>query len=111
MNDYEEISIIVGQVHGLLSRTDGMAKDGLDLSRQKIGSAVEDGVYRDFIRIIEKTREINDSNGFGQHGAFVSLANSEIGNWSELVDKCIILLPIVEGFERRLRPGEDSENA
>jgi len=106
MTDYEEISIIMGQVRGLLSRADGMAKNGIDLSRQKIGSAVEDGVYKDFIRIIEKTREINDSNGFGQHGTLLSLANSEIGSWSELVDKCIMLLPIVEGFERRLRPGE-----
>ena len=111
MTDYEEISIIVGQIEGLLSRADNITKNGIDLSKQKIGSAVEDGVYRDFVRIIEKTREINDSNGFGKHGAFVSLANSEIGNWSELVDKCIILLPIVEGFERRLRPGEGSENA
>ncbi len=106
MTDYEEISIIVGQLRGLLSRADRMTKNGLDLSRQKIGSAVEDGVYRDFIRIIEKTREINDSNGFGQHGTLLSLANSEIGNWSELVDKCIMFLPIVEEFERRLRPGE-----
>ena len=106
MTDYEEISIIVGQVRGLLSRADKMSKNGLDLSKQKIGSAVEDGVYRDFIRIIEKAREINDSNGLGKHGAFVSLANSAIGNWSELVDKCIVLLPIAEGFERRLRPAE-----
>ena len=105
MTDYQEISIIVGQVRGLLSRADRMTKNGLDLSKQKIGSAVEDGVYRDFIRIIEKAREINDSNGLGQHGMFVSLANSEIGNWSGLVDKCIILLPIVEEFQRRLRPG------
>ncbi len=106
MTDYEEISIIMGQIRGLISRADRMTKNGLDLSKQKIGSVVEDGVYKDFIRIIEKTREINDSNGLGKHGAFVSLANSEIGSWSELVDKCIMLLPIVEGFERRLRPGE-----
>jgi len=106
MTDYEEISIIVGQVRGLLSQADRMTKNGLDLSRQKIGSAVEDGVYRDFIRIIEKAREINDSNGLGKHGTLLSLANSEIGNWSELVDKCIMLLPIAGGFERRLRPGE-----
>ena len=111
MTDYEEISIIVGQVRGVLSRADNMTKNGIDLSRQKIGSAVEDGVYRDFIRIIEKTRKINDSNGFGQHGTLLSLANSEIGNWSELVDKCIMFLPIVEGFERKLRSGEGSENA
>jgi len=110
MNDYQEISIIVGQIEGLLSRADRMTKNGLDLSKQKIGSAVEDGVYKDFIRIIEKAREINDSNGLGKHGMFVSLANSEIGNWSELIDKCIMLLPIVEGFERRLRPTEGSEN-
>ena len=110
MTDYEEISIIVGQVRGLLSRADNMRKSGRDLSKQKIGSAVEDGVYTDFVRIVEKVREINDSNGFGQHGTFVSLANSEIGNWSDLMDKCIMLLPIVEGFERRLRPAEGSEN-
>ena len=110
MTDYEEISIIVGQVRGLLSRADSMTKDGFNLSRQKIGSVVEDGVYRDFIRIIEKAREINDSNGLGKHGTFVSLANSEIGNWSDLMDKCIMLLPIVEGFKGRLRPGEGSDN-
>ncbi len=104
MTDYEEISIIVGQVRGLLSRADNMTKNGLDLSRQKTGSAVEDGVHKDFTRIIKKAREINDSNGFGQHGAFVSLANSEIGNWSDLMDECIMLLPIVEEFQRRLRP-------
>ncbi len=111
MTDYEEILIIVGQVRGMLSRADSMSKNGLDLSRQKIGSAVEDGIYKDFIRIIEKAREINDNNGFGQHGAFVSLADSEISSWSDLMDKCIIVMPIVEGFEKRLRPGEGSENA
>lgn len=110
MTDYEEISIIVGQVRGLLSRADSMTKNELDLSKQKIGSAVEDGVYRDFIRIIEKTREINDSNGFGQHVTLLSLINSGIGNWSDLVDKCIMILPIVEGFERRLRPGGGSDD-
>jgi hypothetical protein len=110
MTDYQEISIVMGQVRGLLSRADNMTKNGLDLSRQKTGSAVEDGVHKDFTRIIEKTREINDSNGFGQHGTFVSLANSEIGNWSDLMDKCIMFLPIVEGFERRLRPAKGSEN-
>ena len=82
-----------------------MTKNGIDLNKQKIGSAVEDGVYKDFIRIMEKARGINDSNGLGQHGTLLSLINSEISNWSDLVDKCIILLPIVEGFERRLRPG------
>jgi len=101
MTDYEEISIIVGQIDALLSRADNMTKNGLDLSKQKIGSVVEDGVYKDFIRIIEKAREINDSNGFGQHGKLLSLANSGISNWLDLMDKCIILIPIVEGFERR----------
>lgn len=114
MTDYDEISITVGQLRGLLSRADNMTKNGLDLSKQKIGSAVEDGVHKDFIRIIEKTREINDSNGLGKHGAFVSLANSEIGNWSDLMDKCIMLLPIVEEFQKRLRPAVlnvgDSDN-
>jgi len=105
MTDYEEISIIVGQIQGLLSRADSMTKNGLDLNKQKIGSLVEDGIHKDFIRIIEKVREINDSNGLGQHGTLLSLINSKIGNWSDLVDKCIILLPIVEGFERKLRPG------
>lgn len=104
MTDYEQISIIVGQIQGLLSRADKMSKNGIDLSKQKIGSAVEDGVYRDFIRIIEKAREINDSNGLGKHGVFVSLANSEFDNWSDLMDKCIMLLPIVQAFKRRLRP-------
>ncbi len=85
MTDYQEISIILGQLRGLFSRADSMTKNGLDLSRQKIGSVLEDG-------------------------AFVSLVNSEIGNWSKLVDKCIMLLPIAEGFERRLRPAE-GENA
>ena len=36
MTDYEEISIIVGQVRGLLSRADRMTKNGLDLSKQEI---------------------------------------------------------------------------
>ncbi len=106
MTDYQEISIVVGQVRGLLSRADRMTKNGLDLNKQKIGSAVEDGVHKDFTRIIKKAREIDDGNGFGQHGAFVSLANSEMGNWSDLIDKCIMFLPIVEGFEWRLRPGK-----
>ena len=95
----------MGQIQGLLSRADSMTKNGLDLNKQKIGSLVEDGIHKDFIRIIEKVREINDSNGLGQHGTLLSLINSKIGNWSDLVDKCIILLPIVEGFERKLRPG------
>ena len=104
MTDYEEISIIVGQTEGLFARADSMTKRGLGLSKQRIGSVVEDGVYKDFIRIIEKAREINDSNGLGQHGTLLSLINSEISNWSDLMNKCIILLPIVEGFKRRLRP-------
>ena len=58
----------------------------------------------------KRLREINDSNGSGKHGAFVSLANSKIGNWSDLMNKCIMLLPIVEGFERRLGPAGGSEN-
>ncbi len=106
MTDYDEISITVGQLRGLLSRADSMTKNGIDLSKQKIGSVLEDGIYKEFIRIIEKAREINDSNGFGQHGTLLSLINSEIGNWSDLMDKCIMLLPIVEGFERRLRLAE-----
>lgn len=105
MTDYEEISIIVGQLHGLLSRADNMVKNGLDLSKQKIGSFVKDGVYRDFIRIIEKAREINDSNGLGQHGALLSLINSEISNWSDLMDRCIMILPVVRAIKRRLRGG------
>ncbi len=32
MTDYEETSIIAGQLHGLLSRADEMSKNGLDLS-------------------------------------------------------------------------------
>ena len=104
MTNYEEISIIVGQLQGLFSRADSMIKKGIDLSKQNIGSLVEDGVHKEFIRIIEKAREINDNNGLGQHGTLLSLINSEIGNWSDLIDKCIILLPIVEGFKRRLRP-------
>jgi len=104
MTDYEQIAIIVGQLRGLLSRADSMTKKGINLSKQKVGSLVEDGVYKDFIRIIEKAREINDSNGLGQHGTLLSLINSEISNWSDLMDKCIMLLPIVEAFERKLRP-------
>lgn len=98
------------QIQGLLSRADKMSKNGLDLSKQKTGSAVEDGIHKNFIRIIEKAREINDSNGFGQHGTLLSLINSEISNWSDLVDKCIMILPIVEGFERKLRPSGDSDD-
>jgi len=105
MTDCEETSIIIGQIQGLLSRANSMTKNGLDLSKQKTGSAVEDGIHKDFIRIIEKAREINDSNGLGQHGTLLSLINSEISNWSNLIDKCIILLPIAEGFKKRLRPG------
>ena len=64
-----------------------MTKKGIDLSKQKIGSAVEDGDHKDFIRIIEKTREINDGNGFGQHGALISLIYSAISNWSDLMNR------------------------
>jgi len=110
MTDCEETSIIIGQIQGLLSRANSMTKNGLDLSKQKTGSAVEDGIHKDFIRIIERARKINDSNGLGQHGTLLPLINSEIGNWSDLVDKCIILLPIVEGFEGKLRPGRDSDD-
>ena len=85
-----------------------MTKKGIDLSKQKIGSVVENGVYKDFIRIIEKAREINDSNGFGQHGTLLSLTNSEISNWSDLMDTCITLLPVLKAIQRRLRPGGGS---
>jgi len=111
MTDYEEISIIVGQLRGLLSRADSMTKNGLDLNKQNIGSAVEDGVYRDFIIIIEKAREINDSNGLGKHGMFVSMANSQIGNGLDLMDKCIEVLPVLTEIQRRLRPGGGSDDS
>jgi len=104
MTDYEEISIIVGQVRGLIARADRITKDGLNLSDQKIKIGVEGGVYSDFLKIVDNVREINDRNGFGQHSMLLSLANFEIGNWSELVGKCEILLPIVEAFQRKLRP-------
>ncbi len=105
MTDYEEISIIVGQTKGLIARADNMTKNRIDLSKQKIGSFVEDGVYKEFIRIIEKAREINDSNGLGQHGALLSLINSEISNWSDLMDRCIMILPVARAIKRRLRGG------
>ena len=110
MTDYGEISIIAGQLRGLLSRADRMTKNGIDLKRKRIGSVLEDGVHKDFVRIIKKARENNDGNGLGKHGMFVSLIDSEISSWSDLMDKCIILMPIVEGFERRLRPAEGSAN-
>lgn len=103
MTDYEQISIIIGQLQGLLSRADSMTKNKIGLSKQKIGSLVEDGAYRDSIRIIEKAREINDSNGLGKHGRLVSMANSQIGNWSDLMNKCIMVLPVLRVIERRLR--------
>ena len=104
MKDYEELSILSGQIKGILSRADSMAKSGRDLSEERVTSGLENGVHRDFARIIEKAREINDRHGLGQHGMFVSLADSEIHNWSDLMDRCIVLLPVVEEFERILRP-------
>ncbi len=56
MTDYEEISIIAGQLRGLIARAGTITKNGLDLGRQKIGSAIGDGVYRDIIRIIRINR-------------------------------------------------------
>ena len=105
MTDYEEISIIVGQVRGLIARADRITKDGLNLSDQKIKVGVEGGVYSDFLKILDNVREINDRNGFPQYSMLLSLPNFEIGNWSELVGKCEILLLIVEAFQRKLRPG------
>ena len=55
-----------------------MKKNGVDLSKQRIGSVVEEGVHKDFIRIIEKAREINDRNRLGKHRVFVSLIDSKI---------------------------------
>ena len=86
----------------LVIHADSMTKKGIDLSRQAIGSAVKDGVHKDFIRIIEKAREINDRNGFGKHGTLLSLINSEIGNWSDLMNKCIMILPVLKAIKNDL---------
>ncbi len=86
-------------------QSDSMTKNGLDLSKQKIVSVVEEGVNKDFIRIIEKAREINDRKGLGKHGTLLSLINSEISNWSDLMNKCIIILPVLRATQRRLGAG------
>ncbi len=104
MINHEEISMIIEHIQGLLFRAEKMMKEGIDLNKQKLGSAVEDGVYKDFIRIVKKAIEINDSNGLEHHGTLLSLANSKRNSWLDLTDKCMILRPIVKGFERRLRP-------
>ncbi|MBA7698287.1 hypothetical protein ES703_106964 [subsurface metagenome] len=104
MTDYEEISIIVGQVRGLIARADKITENGRNLSDQKIEIGITGGTYTDFCEIVKKVREINDRNRFRQHSMLLSLANFGIGNWSELVGKCETFLPIVEAFQRKLRP-------
>lgn len=79
-----------------------MANNGLDLSKQSIDSADKDRAYKDFIKIIENTREINDRNGLGQHGTLLSPINSEITNWSDLMDKCIMILPVLRAIRKDL---------
>ena len=103
MTDYEEISIIVGQVRGLIARADRITKDGLNLSDQKIKIGVEGGVYSDFLKIVDNVRQINDRNGFRQHSMLLSLANFEIGNWSELDSD---LLTISVPFQKPEKPRE-----
>jgi len=57
MTDYEEISIIVGQVRGLIARADKITENGRNLSDQKIEIGITGGTYTDFCEIVKKVRK------------------------------------------------------
>lgn len=104
MEDYEIVCIVKNQLDGLIRRGDKMMEAGQNLSDVKIQMGVHGGVYSDFRNVVTKIKQLNEKHKFGCDSDLMSLEALDIGNWSELVGECTILLPIVKQFLDKLRP-------
>ncbi len=70
----------------------------------KIQIGVSGGAHVDFCKWVNKIKQINETYHFGYDFALKSLGDFEVGNWSELVAKCNILLPIAKQIRNKLEP-------
>lgn len=103
-SDYEVISVVVRGLEGLITEGDKMIQSGQNLSDVKIAIGVSGGAYADFCKLVDRVKETNEKHGFGYDPELVSLSDFEVGNWSELVAKARMLLPIAKQFRNKLYP-------
>jgi len=100
--DYEIMRVIVKVLEGLISQGDRIIKGGQNLSDVKIEIGVSGGAYADFCKWVDRVKQINKEHNYGYDPELESLGNFKVGNWSELVAKCSMLLPIAEQFRNKL---------
>ena len=102
--NYEIIRLVVESLRNLIAQGDRIIRGGQNLSNVKIAIGVSGGASADFTNLVNRMKEINKNHEFGYDSELESLGNLGVGNWSELVAKANILLPIAEQFERKLEP-------
>lgn len=103
-SDYEAISVVAESLKGIVAQGDKIIQAGQNLSDVKIAIGVAGGVHADFCKLVDKVKEIDKNHSFGYSSLLESLGNFKVGNWSELVGKSNLLLPIVEQFLIKLEP-------
>jgi len=104
VEDYEIMRVVIKVVKALMSQADRMIKSGQNLSDVKIEIKVPGGAYADFCKWVDTVKEIDEKHNFGYKSHLESLRDFRVGDWSELVAKCNMLLPIAEEFRDKLRP-------
>jgi len=104
VEDYEIMRVIVQALDGLISQADRIIKGEQNLSEVKIKIGVTGGAYADFCRLVDRVKQINEKHKFGYDPELESLGNFEVGNWSELIAKCNMLLPITRQLRNKLEP-------
>lgn len=104
MEDYKTMRIVAKGLKGVISSGESMAKSGQNLSDVKIEIGVLGGAHADFCKTAEQVKEINEKHKYGYDLVLESLGSFKVGNWSELMAKCAILLPYAEEFQRNLTP-------
>ena len=102
--DYEIMRVVVKVLEGLISQGDRIIKSGQNLSDVKIEIKVPGGAYADFCKWVDIVKEIDEKHNFGYKTHLESLRDFRVGNWSELVAKCNMLLPIAEQLRNELEP-------
>ncbi len=80
------------------------AVSGQNLSDIKIEIGLPGGAHADFCKIVEQVKEVNAKYKYGYDLILESLGSFEVGNWSELLAKCAILLPYAHKFKIKLTP-------
>ena len=104
MEDHETMRIVEDGLKGLKSSAESMAKSGQNLSDIKIKIGLPGGAHVDFCKIAEQVKEVNIKYKYGYDSILESLGSFKVGNWSELLAKCAMLLPYVHEFKIKLTP-------